>query len=661
MSARIVNVRPKQGFLMDNGGNVIQMRTGDGLANMVTGLGTRSDPRMGRTYLASLLGPQQIEEAFESSPSLRKAITIPATDRVRAWRDWQADKDQIELLEAEEQKHQIQQKTKQCEVLRGLGGGAMILIAAGDPALPINVTTKSGLIAVNVVSRHHLSGQNWDDELSSPNYGNPEYWTISGAKTGQVRIHPSRVVCFPGDPLPSIWRGSHEDRFWGRGRVPSLIESAQNLDEALATFSAMIKDALNVDIGISKLLELVGTAEGEARLTKRLALMIQGSSVFRGKVYDLGGEDGKGGEKIDRHQVDWAGIDSTIRVFAEAFCAAADIPFTRFWGTSAKGLNATGEGDQRNWHEAVETGQKLELRPCLDQIDAALIPSALGSRPAEVWWQFSPLNIPSEKDETDRFKIWTEAMDKVSLSGAVPEEAFNEGYQNGLIENGWIPGLDNALDKVPEAERFGGTDQPDDGTDPSAIAEGGDPASTGQRGARRPAARAANDSLSALITQDAKPRPLYVRRDLLPASAKALIAWAKTNGFTTTLEASDMHVTVLYSKQPVDPMKMGETWGSEGDGGLTVKPGGPRALERFGEGAVVLQFASWSLVSRHDDMVRAGASHDFDEYLPHVTITYSAPDGLDLETIKPFTGEMAFGPEIFEPLDLDWKSKVSEA
>lgn len=93
---------------------------------------------------------------------------------------------------------------------------------------------------------------------------------------------------------------------------------------------------------------------------------------------------------------------------------------------------------------------------------------------------------------------------------------------------------------------------------------------------------------------------------------------------------------------------------------MVIKPGGPRALERFGEGAVVLQFASWSLVSRHEDMVRAGASHDFPEYLPHITITYEAPEGLDLATIVPYSGELRFGPEIFEPLDLDWKAGIEE-
>lgn len=639
MSGRLVNARPKNGFVMDSGGNVVPIRTQDGLQNVITGMGVRGDARLGRQYVASIMSPQQIEEAYEASWSLAKAIDIPAEDRVREWRDWQASKEQIEAIEAEEQRHDLQGKVQQAEVLRGLGGGALILISGTDASQPLNVTGKQGLIAINVVSRHHLSGQNWNDNMASPLFGQPEYWEMNGSGA-QTRLHPSRVICFRGKPLPSIWKGNWEDRFWGRGRVPSLLEPAQNLDEALATFSAMIKDALNVDVGIPELFEMLAKPNGEATLMKRMALMVQGSSVFNGKVYDAGDKEGKGGESIDRKQLEWTGIPDLIRVFAEAMSAASDIPVTRFWGTSAKGLNATGEGDQSNWDQMVMKGQKLETRPCLLKIDEALIPSALGSRPPEIWWKFSPLSEPTDTEETDRFAKWVEAAEKVQMSGAVPEVAFNEAYQNGLVENGWMPGLDAALDKIPEDERFGGEPDPVD-TNVETLP------------------LAANDSFAHIFT-DATPRPLYVRRDLKPASAKALIAWAKSNGFTTTLEASDMHVTVLYSRNPVDPMKMGETWGNEDDGGLTIKPGGPRALERFGEGAVVLQFASWNLASRHADMVRAGASHDYEDYLPHITISYAAPEGLDLDAIKPFTGELAFGPEIFSPLDEDWKAKIEE-
>lgn len=457
---------------------IVQKLT-DGLTNVITGLGTRSDARTARAYAAVILDPAQIENAYEGSAMLRKAIAIPANDRVRAWRDWQADADQIELLEAEEERHQLQAKVKQAEILRGLGGGAIILVTAGDPALPLNVTAKSGLVAANVVSRWHLAGQNWEEDLASPRYGEPEYWTISASgRAAQQRIHPSRVVCFRAEPIPSIWRTGSDDRFWGRGRVPTLLEPAQNLDEALASFAAMIKDARNVDIGIPKLFEMLATPEGEQTLMKRLSLMIEGSSIFRGKVFDTGDAEGKGGEKIDRHQVTWTGIPDIIRVYAEALSAASDIPVTRLWGTPAKGLNATGEGDDRNWNKMVEAGQTLETGPCLRQIDAALIPSALGSRPPEVWWKFAALDVPSDKEETDRFDIWTKAAEKVQLSGTIPEVAFAKAYQNGLSENGWMPGLDGALAEVPEGERFGMSREDDPGDDPSVLQaqqrEGGD-------------------------------------------------------------------------------------------------------------------------------------------------------------------------------------------
>lgn len=48
----------------------------------------------------------------------------------------------------------------------------------------------------------------------------------------------------------------------------------------------------------------------------------------------------------------------------------------------------------------------------------------------------------------------------------------------------------------------------------------------------------------------AKNAPLYVYRPVV--NADVIIAWAKAQGFTTTLPASDMHVTICYSKEPVD-------------------------------------------------------------------------------------------------------------
>ena len=77
-------------------------------------------------------------------------------------------------------------------------------------------------------------------------------------------------------------------------------------------------------------------------------------------------------------------------------------------------------------------------------------------------------------------------------------------------------------------------------------------------------------------------------------------------------------------------------------------------VEPLGDkGAIVLLFNSSELAWRHGEMVRNGASHDYPDYQPHVTITYSGT-GVDLSKVEPYRGKLVFGPEIFEELNLDW-------
>lgn len=159
-----------------------------------------------------------------------------------------------------------------------------------------------------------------------------------------------------------------------------------------------------------------------------------------------------------------------------------------------------------------------------------------------------------------------------------------------------------------------------------------------------------------VVETKATPRPLYVYRKVL--NAAAIVAWAKAQGFETTLDAADMHVTVAYSRKPLDWMKVEEDWNAERDGKVTVAAGGPRMMDRFGD-AVVLLFSSWTLSYRHGRIREAGASWDHDEYSPHVTISYAAAD-IDLATVQPFNGPIELGPEVFEDLKDDWSASISE-
>lgn len=158
----------------------------------------------------------------------------------------------------------------------------------------------------------------------------------------------------------------------------------------------------------------------------------------------------------------------------------------------------------------------------------------------------------------------------------------------------------------------------------------------------------ATDRRATFAAQDVA--PLYVYRQL--TNPRPLLAWARAQGIPNLEPAEELHVTVLYSRQPVDWFKLADSWGFNGE--LKVDAGGPRKLERLGkDGAIVLRFASDPLGWSHESKVRAGASHDFDEYLPHITIAYDPAGTIDVEALEPYVGELTFGPEMFEAIEVE--------
>jgi hypothetical protein len=149
--------------------------------------------------------------------------------------------------------------------------------------------------------------------------------------------------------------------------------------------------------------------------------------------------------------------------------------------------------------------------------------------------------------------------------------------------------------------------------------------------------------------------PLYASRPLTKASADAIRAWAASQGFKTTLPAEDLHVTVAYSREPMDGSAMKPAADT-----LTVT-GGKRTVGPLGdEGAVVLKFTSPDMQARWKAYRDAGASWDYESYTPHVTITYDGK-GVDLSKVEPYAGPIELGPERQEPLNVDKADDYKEA
>lgn len=632
----------------------------DGYANLMSRLGTSADRSGAAYYWVPPLSQQQIEAAYRTSWLTRKVHDLPPFEMTRAGRKWNAKPEQITALEAYERRRVVDVwgKIRRALTVARLHGGAALIMGvrsggSADPSRPLDVQRvgKEGLRYLLVASRHQLwapFGMETDPE--SDFYGEPAMYEMRGAKGATLRIHPSRVIPFRGQALPEgAVTVSAIDQFWGDPLLQSIKGAIDNSETAQAAVATLLHEMKQDVISIPGLTEQIATEGAEAKLAARVEALNRFRSLFNALLLDGGDDEGKGGEKWETRQLAFTQHPELLRQFLAIVGGAADIPVTRIMGESPGGLQSTGKGEQDDFNRMISARRDAEIAPGLSVLDEVLIRSALGSRDPDITYEFGELSEPDETAESENDKRDAETVQVYASSGLIPKDALAKSAVNRMIESGRWPGLDQAIQE--SAQELGLPPEPDPNANdvpPAGNDNTADPAAVDTMQQRGTITR---DQALTLLA-DAQPRSLYVRRDLL--NVDEFNAWAREQGFTP---AAGLHVTVAYSRAPVDWIKADNDWSTDDKGGYTVEPGGPRVVEPLGDkGAVVLLFASSHLSYRHERIRElSGAAHDFAEYVPHVTIQYDPAAGVDLAKVVPYRGALKFGPEIFEEVVEGWR------
>jgi hypothetical protein len=102
-----------------------------------------------------------------------------------------------------------------------------------------------------------------------------------------------------------------------------------------------------------------------------------------------------------------------LELSTKVAAAAAQMPISKLFGQSATGLNATGEGDARNWYDAVAVYQaERRKRPAYEQILKLLFASKSGPtrgiEPENWALKFPPLWQPTAKEQAETRKVVAE-------------------------------------------------------------------------------------------------------------------------------------------------------------------------------------------------------------------------------------------------------------
>jgi phage-related protein (TIGR01555 family) len=615
-------------------GNIIAFAR-DSLTNLVSRMGTERDKAAHSVYAAPLLSDEQIAAAYRGAWLPRKIVDIPALDSCRKWRNWQADEKAIEAIEAEEKRLHVRGKVLEARTKARLYGGAAILIGTGEQDLSQELNLDGigagGIKYLTVLARRQLNSGEIERDPASEWFNRPSKYTLANQSGAQVEIHPSRLVIFHGAAVADDDIGHALNQGWGDSVLVAVLDAIKNADSTAANIASLVFEAKIDIIRVPNFMQNLGDESYKQKILERYTLANTAKGINGTLMLDKE-------EEYESKTASFATLPDILAQFLQITAGAADIPVTRLLGQSPAGLNSTGESDLRNYYDRISAMQEIEMTPAMFRLDEALIRSATGGRDKSIYYTWSPLWQMSEKEKADVFKTKADAARALAGNGGtseplLPVDALSDALVNTFIEDNSLPGLEAAIEEYGKL-----SEQEEDETDLANAL----PAN-------------ANDPIEQqrqrLAANDAAPRSLYIQRKV--KNAAAIIAWAKSQGFETTLPADDLHVTVASSKTPVDWMKVGESWAAE----LKVGPGGPRLMEQFGE-ATVLLFVANELRWRHEGVIEAGGSFDYPDYQPHITISYGFKG--DLAKVQPYQGEIVLGPELFSEIDEDWSERVTE-
>lgn len=315
-----------------------------------------------------------------------KACDMPSRDALR--NGWRITGDltslQKDLLESSDTRMGIKRTLRDFLTMGRVFGVRIALpqINYADPdkayKLPFNpdsVTTGmfQGWVTVDP---YWTAPQVTADRPDNMHFYEPEYWVIGGRT-----YHRSHLIIYRHGLLADILKPAY---YYGGIPLPQLImERVYGAERTAneAPLLALTKRTVVYKTDLAKALANFG--ELERRIQQQTELW----NNHGVRIID------KEADEHDQHDTALADLDALIMTQYQLVAAASEVPATKLLGTSAKGFNATGENDEKNYHECLESIQGNDLQPLLDR-HYLLLARSTGIA-VTVTAEWNPLAVPT--------------------------------------------------------------------------------------------------------------------------------------------------------------------------------------------------------------------------------------------------------------------------
>ncbi len=416
----------------------------DGWENAVNLIGTSmASLSYHRMVSGDWLTTEELQSLYEQDPIAHRIIVEPVDAAFRQGWTLCSPKgldDEDKAKDVEKQIREHLEKIKAEPLLkkalywgRLYGRGGLMLGArdgSSDPETELAQDKVTDLLWVRELTSDEFTSGYLNDDLESPDYGEPEVWTVTLSTGGTITYaHTSRILLTGAIPTS---RERRQDNEWRDIPVlQSVYEDLRNFDSTKTGLAQMLTDASQAILQIQNLPGIL--AENPTLLRARMRIL-ELSRALHILLIDAGNASGQNAEDFRFAERTFSGVAEAFDRMLGALSSAVGWPQTYLFGRSPAGENATGESDQDIWDDRVKAEQAVYL-PLLQAL-VSLAAQALGVDDPEGWTvEFLPLRQedPTEMAANQKTVAETDALN-IANSVYEPEDVQAHRYGGDVYD-----------------------------------------------------------------------------------------------------------------------------------------------------------------------------------------------------------------------------------
>lgn len=295
---------------------------------------------------------------LQQNPLMRLIVDTISDESTRKWVSLQGvdnnvKEEDIKRVTKACEKWQLREVFKAASELVGFQGGCLLFIDVGanneELVTPLVISDKTigkgKLKALTIVEPMQVYPGVYDaSNPLSARYFRPDTWIVQG-----VEVHVSRFFCFTNN-VPSLMLKPAYN-FFGIPLVQLALCYVKNF-ESSRDASAEIVHNFSL-LGLKTNMMQILNPDGREQLQRRAKMMLGAKRTLGMAIIDK--------EKEEMFQIDtpMSGLKDLVGQQLELLALISGIPVTKLFGTAPQGMDATGEGDMRNFYDKIRTWQEI--------------------------------------------------------------------------------------------------------------------------------------------------------------------------------------------------------------------------------------------------------------------------------------------------------------